>query len=129
MKIRRFVFIGLAVLGISVPLTAHHGAAMYDMQREITVKGPVTSFVWSNPHVLIYADAQDDKGDGQKWIVETRGGPNALTRAGWNKDTLKPGDHVTLTGHPARDGSNNMRLAKIVLANGQELDPNPHSFF
>jgi Family of unknown function (DUF6152) len=55
---------------------------MYDMEREITVKGIVTNFEWSNPHVLIYADVRDDKGNAQKWIIETRGGPNALARAG-----------------------------------------------
>jgi hypothetical protein len=102
---------------------------MYDMEREITVKGTVTSLEWSNPHVLIYVDARDDKGNAQKWIVETRGGPNALMKAGWNKDTVRSGDWVTLIGHPGRDGSNNMRLAKIVLPNGQEIDPNSHSFY
>ena len=129
MKTRLSLFLGLAVLGTSVPLLAHHGAAMYDMQREITVKGIVTGLEWSNPHVLIYVDVSDDKGDAQKWIVETRGGPNALMKAGWNKDTLKSGDRVTLIGHPARDGSNNMRLAKLVLPNGQEIDANSHSFY
>jgi Family of unknown function (DUF6152) len=129
LKSKLSAFLALAVLGTSVPLLAHHGAAMYDMEREITVKGIVTNFEWSNPHVLIYADVRDEKGNAQKWIIETRGGPNALARAGWNKDTLKAGDQVTLIGHPARDGSNNMRLAKIVLPNGQELDPNPRSFF
>jgi Family of unknown function (DUF6152) len=129
LKIKLSAFLALALLGISVPLLAHHGAAMYDMEREITVRGTVTDFEWSNPHVLIYADVRDSKGNAKRWIIETRGGPNVLARAGWNKDTLKPGDQVTLIGHPARDGSNNMRLAKIVLPNGQELDPNPRSFF
>lgn len=100
---------------------------MYDMQRELTVKGTVSGIEWSNPHVLLYADVTDNSGKVQKWTVETRGGPNSLIRAGWNRDTVKAGDQVTLIGHPARDGSNNMRLAKILLPDGREIDPNAHS--
>jgi len=78
---------------------------------------------------MIYADAKDDKGNVQKWAIETRGGPNALSRAGWTKDTLKPGDEVTFTGHPAKNGTSSMRLAKVTLANGKELEPESHSWF
>ena len=102
---------------------------MYDMEHEITVKGTVSSVEWSNPHVLLYVDVTDDSGKVQNWTVETRGGPNSLIRAGWNKDAVKSGDQVTLTGHPARDRSHNMRLAKVVLADGRELDPNSQSSY
>jgi hypothetical protein len=124
-------FLGAVVglLVVSGPVYAHHGAAMYDMEHSITVKGTVTSFEWSNPHAMIYAEGKDEKGNLQKWTIEIRGGPNVLTRAGWNRDTLKPGEQVTFIGHPAKNGTNNMRLAKILLASGQELDPDPHSFF
>ena len=99
------------------------------MTRLISVKGTVTNFDWANPHAMIFADVKDDKGNVQKWAVETRGGPNVLTRAGWNKDSVKPGDQVTFVGHPAKDGSNNMRLAKLVLASGQELNPDPKPYW
>ena len=102
---------------------------MYDMEHEITVRGTVSGLEWSNPHVLLYADVTDNSGKVQKWTVETRGGPNSLIRGGWNRDTVKAGDRVTLIGHPARDGSNNMRLAKIVLPDGKEIDPNAHSVY
>ena len=120
----------IVVLVASVlPVYAHHGASMFDMEHVITVKGTVTSFDWANPHAMIYADVRDDKGNVQKWAIETRGGPNALTRAGWTKDSVKPGDEVTFVGHPAKNGSNGMRLAKIVFANGQELNPDPKSWW
>jgi len=128
-KLLRFFILGVFLLLDLVPTYAHHGASMFDMKQLITVKGTVTSFEWANPHAMIYADVKDDKGNVQKWAIEIRGGPNALTRAGWNKDTLKPGDQVTLVGHPAKNGTNSMRLAKVVLASGQELDPDPHPFF
>jgi hypothetical protein len=120
---------GLALLSVSFPSYGHHGASMFDMVRLITVKGTVTSFEWINPHSMIYADVKDEKGNVQKWAIETRGGPNVLTRAGWTKDTVKPGDEVTFTGHPAKNGSNNMRLAKVLLADGKELEPESHSWF
>jgi hypothetical protein len=117
-----------SLLVLSVRVYAHHGAAMFDMERLITLKGTVTAFDWINPHSMIYIDAKDENGNFQKWTVEIRGGPSVLTRAGWNRDTLKPGDQVTCIGHPAKSGTNNMRLAKIVLANGQELNPDPRPF-
>jgi hypothetical protein len=121
--------LAVAVLVVSTPLPAHHGASMFDMKDLITMKGIVTKFEWTNPHAMILADVKDDKGAVQKWAIETRGGPNVLTKAGWTKDTLSPGDQVTFIGHPAKDGSYNMRLAKVVLANGQELDLEPHSWY
>jgi hypothetical protein len=119
----------LALLLVCLPAYAHHGASMFDMEHLITVKGTVTSFEWINPHSMIYADVKDDKGNVQKWAIETRGGPNALSRAGWTKDTLKPGDEVTFTGHPAKNGTSNMRLTKVTLANGKEMEPESHSWF
>jgi hypothetical protein len=128
-KLMTVLALAVTLLVVSVPLQAHHGASMFDMKSSITVKGTVTSFEWTNPHAMIFADAKDDKGGVQKWTVETRGGPNVLTNAGWTKDSLKPGDQITLIGHPAKDGTYKMRLAKVVLANGQELDLEPHSWY
>jgi Family of unknown function (DUF6152) len=119
----------VGLLLVLVPAYAHHGASMFDMAHTIAVKGVVTSFEWSNPHAMIFADVKDDKEKIQRWAVEIRGGTNVLTKAGWNKDSLKPGDQVTLIGHPAKDGTNSMRLAKVVFASGQELNPEPHSWF
>lgn len=110
-------------------VSAHHGASLFDMKSSIAIKGTVTNFDWSNPHAMILADVKDDKGNVQNWSIEIRGGPNVLTKAGWSKESLKPGDEVTLIGHPAKDGSNSMRLVKVVVANGKELDPDPHSWF
>jgi hypothetical protein len=104
---------------------AHHGASEWDMQHSISVKGTVTDFDWSNPHAMIFFDAKNGSDRVQKWSVEIRGGPNVLARAGWKKDTLKPGDQLTFIGHPAKDRTNRMRLEKILLPNGQELSPDP----
>jgi Family of unknown function (DUF6152) len=114
-----------AVVLLLLPLAgstfAHHGfVSWFDMSRSVTVKGTVTSFDWTNPHAYIYLDVKDDKGAIVKWSAEL-GAIAMLTRAGWKRDTLKPGDEITMTGNPAKDGKPVMHLDKVVLANGQEL--------
>ena len=125
MKVYRSIIFGLVAgfLIVGTPVFAHHGGSMYDMAHVTSVKGTVTSFDWANPHVMIYADAVDAKGIVQKWSVETRGGPNVLTKAGWTKSTIKVGEQITLVGHPNKNGSPNMRLQKVVFDNGMELYP------
>jgi DNA/RNA endonuclease YhcR with UshA esterase domain len=107
----------LALAGAAV---AHHGTANYDMTKEVTVKGAVANFQFINPHVEIFIDVKDDKGNVQQWQAETNS-PNLLHRAGWTKDSLKRGDVITVSGNRAKDGSNVMRLNKVVLSDGKEL--------
>jgi hypothetical protein len=114
--------VAVALLVASAPTFSHHGKASYDTTKLVTVTGTVTDFEFTNPHVEIHLDAKDDKGNIAKWTAETSS-PNLLIRVGWNKNTLKPGDQITLTGNPAKDGSNLMRLDKIVTPDGKELHP------
>jgi Family of unknown function (DUF6152) len=107
-------------LFLSTASLAHHGTANFDMTKLTTIKGAVTDFQFINPHVEIFIDAKDDQGNVQKWQAETNS-PNLLHRTGWTKDSLKVGDVVTATGNRAKDGSNLMRLDKIVLFDGKEL--------
>jgi hypothetical protein len=111
---------GIALLGASYPALAHHGRAVYDATRIFTIMGTVSAFQFSNPHVELFLDVKDDKGNIEKWIGEGTS-PNMLVREGWNRRTIKPGDQITATGHPARNGANTMRIEKIVLPNGKEL--------
>lgn len=114
--------VAVVFLMVSSSTFAHHGMATYDLQRRITLKGTVTRFDFANPHVLLYFDVKDGNGKVIEWVAET-GSPNMMRRGGWNKNTLKPGDQITVSGHPAKNGSPTMRFLKIVLSNGQELDP------
>ena len=111
------------LLMVSGPLSAHHGAMAYDTTKLTTVKGTVTDFRFINPHVMISVDAKDDKGKIETWLAEANS-PNVLSRHGWNRDMIKPGDEITVIGNRAKNGSNTLRLQKVVLSNGQELDPN-----
>jgi hypothetical protein len=112
--------ITFAVLFVSGPLLAHHGEANYDTEKTTTVKGTVTNFQFINPHVQIFMDVKNDNGEIEKWSGEARS-PSMLVRVGgWDKNTLKPGDVITMIGFRSKNGSNILRLKKIVLADGQE---------
>src|ERR1700688_1919210 len=111
---------GIALLGASYPALAHHGRATYDETKLATVMGTVSSFQFSNPHAQLFLDVKDNKGNIEKWIGEGTS-PNMLVREGWSRKTIKPGDQITATGHPARNRTNAMRIEKVVLPDGREL--------
>jgi Family of unknown function (DUF6152) len=102
---------------------AHHATASFDMANSATVKGTVTGFDWTNPHVYIYVDVKDAKGAVEKWSVEMAS-VGMLARAGWRRDTVKPGDEITVIGNRAKDGRPFLHLNKLVFANGQEMTQN-----
>jgi hypothetical protein len=115
-----FLIAVTAILAFGIPVWAHHGNAAYDDKNPITIKGTVTEFAWVNPHVQIYLDVKDDKGKVAHWSVETYS-PGKLVRAGWSKDVVKPGDLVSITLIPARNGSPVGFLHKMILPKGKEL--------
>jgi DNA/RNA endonuclease YhcR with UshA esterase domain len=120
-KLALFVALIFATLLLSSAVLAHHGEVNYDTDKEVSVKGTVTSFQFINPHVLIFMDVKNDKGEIEKWTNEARS-PSMLVRVGdWNKNTLKPGDVITATGFRSKNGAPALRLKKIVLADGREL--------
>jgi DNA/RNA endonuclease YhcR with UshA esterase domain len=114
------VAVMIGFLSVAVPMFAHHGQATYDETKLATVTGTVSSFQFSNPHAQLVLNVKDDKGNIEKWVGEGTS-PNMLVREGWDRKTIKPGDQITATGHPARNGTNSMRIEKIVLPNGREL--------
>lgn len=122
----RLLAIGCMMVGllmVSAPLFAHHGGAIYDTKNPITMKATITDFEFVNPHVQIYFDAKDDKGNVVHWACETIS-PGKLARGtGWSRDVLKAGDQVTITLNPAKAGTPVGSLRKIVFADGHELSP------
>jgi hypothetical protein len=109
------------ILLVSGPLPAHHGEANYDTTTVVSVKGTVTDFQFINPHVQLFLDVKNDKGEIQKWAGEARS-PSMLGRiGGWDKNTIKIGDVITATGHRTKNGTNFLRLTKVVLPDGREM--------
>jgi DNA/RNA endonuclease YhcR with UshA esterase domain len=124
----RFMSIALMLLALastalilSLPALAHHSSAAFDLQHPVTVKGKVTQFEWANPHAFIYLDVKNDKGGIDQWRVEANS-PNMLSRVGWNREIIKPGDEISVTGAPAKNGTTVMRLDNVVLPDGKKMD-------
>src|ERR1700742_3834627 len=91
------------ILSAALPLFAHHSfAAEYDASKKVTLKGTVIKIDWMNPHIWLYLDAKDDRGNVVRWQCEG-GPPNSLSRNGWTRDALKAGDQVTIEGARAKD--------------------------
>jgi hypothetical protein len=111
------------LLMISTAVYAHHGTSAYDTSKLTTVKGTVTDFQFNNPHVMISVEAKDEQGKVETWISEANS-PNVLTRHGWNRDIIKKGDQITVIGNRPKNGAKTLRLQKVILSDGQELDPN-----
>ena len=109
----------VGILAAAGPLFAHHSWPV-DNSREITVKGTVTGYTWANPHVMIGLDVREASGKVEKWNV---GGPSTTRMAGngWDRNTLKAGDAITAIGYRFSDGSNILRLEKVVMSSGKEL--------
>jgi uncharacterized protein DUF6152 len=122
MNSRFLVFLATTIgfLVVSFPTFAHHGNAAYDEKNPVTLKGTVTEFVWANPHTQIYFDVKNDKGNVEHWACESLS-PGKLVRAGWTKDAVKPGEEITITLSPAKNGVPIGFLHKLLLADGKAL--------
>ena len=114
------VALGFGVSIFSLPLFAHHGNAAYEMGKSVTLKGTVTQYVWANPHCILLFDVTDDRGQMVPWSAETEN-PSSMVHYGWTKDSIKPGEQVTITVIPAKNGKPIGRILEVVLPNGQKL--------
>lgn len=122
-KSAMFIFVPTLVLFFACQQAiAHHGSSNYDLSKAVSVKGTVIRFDFINPHSAIHLEAKDDKGNAEQWLIEADS-PNNLARTGWTRDSLKPGDMVTVVGNRLKDGSKVMRLQKVIFSDGKELKP------
>jgi hypothetical protein len=112
--------VAVGVLTVCGPVLAHHGNAAYDDKVTEFKQATVTKFAWANPHALIDFDAKNAKGDVVHMVVETAA-PQALRLIGWSKDSVAPGDVITVRMYVAKNGNPAGRLQKITLADGSEL--------
>ena len=109
MKIWRFgdlVTGGLVIGGLAgagANLSAHHSFAVFDMTAEKTITGVVSKFEWTNPHTFIFVDVTNDKGVTETWAIEGMS-PNYLGRRGWSKNSVKPGEKITMSIRPLKEG-------------------------
>ena len=99
---------------------AHHSGAMFDQARQVELSGTVREFQWVNPHVFIQLMAKDERGRDVEWSLEMTA-PVHLQRLGWRKSSLKPGDRITVTFHPLRNGAPGGNLLAAVGPDGKPI--------
>jgi hypothetical protein len=108
-------------LGSGLPALAHHsGAAEFDSSKKIDLTGVVTAVEWTNPHAHFYMDVKDANGTVANWNLELAS-PNVLIRNGWKRNSIKPGDTVSVTGIRAKDSSNYGSAGVITFPDGHKL--------
>jgi hypothetical protein len=115
------VLVAAALLCSGGTAAAHHSfAAEFDAEKPVTLKGTVVKWEMINPHGWITVKAAGPDGTTADWMVETSN-PNGLMRLGWTKNSLKPGDEITIEGYLAKDGSHTANAARITLADGSKV--------
>lgn len=113
-------FYAAGALAVSAPAWAHHSGAMFDRARTQVITGKVSEFSWTNPHASFKVAVTDAAGRPEVWAIEMNS-PNNLMREGWKRTSLKPGDTVTVTVNPLRDGSPGGLYVGIRFADGHSL--------
>jgi hypothetical protein len=110
---------GMTAIG-TVDLSAHHSAIAYDRNADVELTGTVREFQYTNPHSWLYIQVVDKAGQTVDWGFEAEG-PSTLLRAGIKVSLLKPGEKVTVKGHPLKDGRPAAILVSVTKADGSVL--------
>lgn len=115
-------FLGVVVVAAVVwalPVSAHHSHGNYQMTEYTHLEGTVVDLLWINPHTWIYLEVEGEDGEPDVWAMEG-GGPNALLRRGWQRDSVQVGDQISVRCHQLKDGSNGCLLGFVTPENGEE---------
>jgi hypothetical protein len=107
----------------SLAASAHHSGAMYDSEKTVTISGTVREFQWTNPHswLQVLANKREDGSGGEEWSIELAG-PTVLAHRGWKPGTFKPGQKVTVTVHPMKNGTSAGSFASATLGDGTVIN-------
>ena len=113
-----FVLIAVAVTDAS--LFAHHSAVAYTQQSIVLKNATITKVLWQSPHIILSFAVKGANGASTDWSVES-GSPSSVSRLGWTRNSLKPGDAVTIELFPAKNGAHVGRLNKVIFPDGRQL--------
>ena len=114
--LRSSVLVAVVLSALSIPLSAHHGNASYD-NKDVTIKGTVTAWIWANPHTFLKVDVKDENGNIVHWVCESNA-PSTLVNFGFTARTFKAGDEVTVVMSATSKTVPVGRISRIILANG-----------
>lgn len=123
-SVARIILGAVALIWVTLPAVSHHSGAMFEATKTITIKGVVKVFEYTNPHSWLWVTVTNDDETTTDWGFEAEG-PSTLYRAGIKKNDLKPGDKVTVTGRPMKDGRPAAAWVLVVKEDGTELRPRP----
>ena len=123
---RMFGALGIVAFaaGFATSALAHHSAAMFDNTKTVVHTGTVKQFLWTNPHSLLVLSVRNGDGVVEDYSYEANG-PGYLVRTGWTRETLKPGDAITVVSNPLLDGRPGGNLVEVTLADGRKLSARP----
>ena len=110
-----------AAAAFAAPVLAHHSFAMFDQDKTVAIKGTVKDFEWANPHVWIRLMVMDAKANKELEYAFEMGSVARSTKDGWKRDTIRPGDVITVTMHPLKDGSRGGMYLAADLPNGKKM--------
>ena len=120
-KLITFFVVVASLSLVAGSLFAHHGrGATYDADKEIKLTGTVTELAWRNPHVAIFMDVKDANGKVVNWAFESSN-VSTMSREGWSRNILKPGQQITVTFNPSRAGASIGVVRTITLADGKVI--------
>jgi hypothetical protein len=118
-------FAAIAMAAFAFQAQAHHSFAMFDQEKTISISGTVKEFEWSNPHAWIHLTATDPaSGRAVDWAFEM-GSVGQIAAQGWKQNSIKPGDKITVTGHPLKDGSRGGQYRSVTFADGHTINQRP----
>jgi hypothetical protein len=116
--------VAVAVSFVATGADAHHSGAMFEPVKTVTLKGVVKVFEYTNPHSWLWVTVLNPDGTTTDWGFEAEG-PSTLLRAGVKKNDLRPGDAVTVTGRPEKDGRAAAAWVNAVKDDGTVINPRP----
>ncbi len=117
---KKLSLLAVATIGLVAPSFAHHSFAAFDQTKKVELSGIVSEFQYTNPHSWLMINVEKAGGGTQLWSIEMLS-PSVLSRMGWKRNTLKPGDKVKVTINPVRDGSSGGNMVSIVRADGTQI--------
>jgi hypothetical protein len=121
MNLRAVSLVAIAVAAFTAPAIAHHSFAMFDDTKTVTLSGTVKEFEWVNPHSWLRVTVNDEKtGKAAVWALELSS-PSRLVTMGMHADSVKPGDVVSVTFHPMKDGTRGGQFMQATLPGGKQI--------